>query len=212
MAESYLTVRAGALPTAELVDRRSRFIAALAHVESAEEASVLLADVRSKHYDARHHVSAWVLADGTERSSDDGEPQRTAGLPVLDILRGYGLADVCCVVTRYFGGILLGPGGLVRAYSGAARAAVEAARDQGMLAEMTQVVTVEACVPYALYDRVRDLAGRLGGHDAGCDFAAEVRVRLAFRAGEEAAFVEALRQLANGRELGRVGEPRFAEL
>ena len=211
MAGPYLTVRAGSRATAELVDRKSRFIAVLAHVESADEAAGLLAAERSAHYDARHHVPAWILSDGTERSSDDGEPQRTAGLPVLDVLRGEGLADVCCVVTRYFGGVLLGPGGLVRAYSGATRMALDAARDRGLLAEMTQVVGVEATIPYALYDRVRDLARRLGAREAGSDFAAGVTLRLTFRAGEQQAFLDALREVASGRDLCQVGEPRFAE-
>lgn len=116
-AASYLTLRAGEVASAEFVDRKSRFIAQLTHVESEDEASEFIAAVRARHYDARHNVPAWILADGRERQSDDGEPQRTSGMPTLECLRGAGLMNVCCVVTRYFGGTLLGPGGLVRAYT-----------------------------------------------------------------------------------------------
>ena len=208
---SYLTLRAGEEATGEFVDRKSRFIAQLAHVESEGEAAEFVAAVRARHYDARHNVPAWALADGRERASDDGEPQRTAGMPTLDVLRGEGLADVCCVVTRYFGGTLLGPGGLVRAYAAATQEAVASGRERGLVVEMTLVTRVDACVPYALLERVRDLAARAGAREAGADYAADVTLSLAFRAGEEAAFVAAMRELANGRDLCRVSAPEFAE-
>lgn len=209
---AYLTVRTGAEAAGELTDRKSRFIAQLAHAGSIEEADAFIAAVRARHHDARHNVPAWVLADGRERASDDGEPQRTAGVPVLDVLRGAGLRDVCCVVTRYFGGTLLGPGGLVRAYSGAAAAAVERARADGLVAEMTLVAPVEARVPYALYDRVRRLAADAGGHEGPAEFTDEVLLRLRFRSGEEAGFLASLKELANGAELARALPPRFEEL
>ena len=96
----YLTLRAGAEARGEFEDRKSRFIAQLAHVESEAEAEAFLAEVRGRHHDARHNVPAWILADGRERCSDDGEPSRTSGMPTLEVLRGAGLADVCCVTTR----------------------------------------------------------------------------------------------------------------
>ena len=210
-ASSYLTLRAPGVAEAEFVDRKSRFIAQLTHVGTEAEAEEFIASVRSRYYDARHNVPAWLLADGRERASDDGEPQRTSGMPTLDVLRGAGLADVCCVVTRYFGGTLLGPGGLVRAYSTATQRAVDRAREEGLVVEMTCVVPVVARIPYALHDRVRDLAERSGAHVRGCDYAADVTLTLAFRAGEEVAFVAAMRELANGEELCEVGEPEFAE-
>ena len=131
MADSYFTVRSGAEVCGEFEDRKSRFIAQLVHVESVDEAQAHQAAVRARHYDARHNVPAFILVDGTERASDDGEPQRTSGMPTLEVLRGAGLKDVCCVTTRYFGGTLLGPGGLVRAYTVAAQAAIEQARATG---------------------------------------------------------------------------------
>ena len=150
-AASYHTLSAGVEVTGEFEDRRSRFIAQLVHVGSEAEAEAHIAAVRARHHDARHNVPAWILADGRERCSDDGEPSRTSGMPTLDVLKGAGLADVCCVVTRYFGGTLLGPGGLVRAYTAATQAAAEAAKRQGAIVEMTLVTPVTAQVPYALY-------------------------------------------------------------
>ena len=137
--ESYFTLRADVEATGEFVDRKSRFIAQLVHIESEEEANDFIAAVRARHYDARHNVPAWICTDGRERQSDDGEPSRTSGIPTLEVLRGEGLKDICCVTTRYFGGTLLGPGGLVRAYTAAAQAAVAHAREAGMIVEMTSV-------------------------------------------------------------------------
>lgn len=210
-ATSYLTMRAGEEATAEFVDRKSRFIAQLTHVEAEDEAAAFIETVRARHYDARHNVPAWILADGRERASDDGEPQRTSGMPTLEVLRGTGLANVCCVVTRYFGGTLLGPGGLVRAYSTATQRAVDTAREQGFIVEMTLVCRVVATIPYSLHDRVRDLAERSGAHVVGTDYAADVHLTLMFRAGEEVAFVSAMRELANGEELCEIFAPEFAE-
>lgn len=210
-AASYLTLRAGAVVQAEFVDRKSRFIAQLTHVESEDEANEFIAGVRARHYDARHNVPAWILADGRERQSDDGEPQRTSGMPTLECLRGAGLKNVCCVVTRYFGGTLLGPGGLVRAYTTATQRAIEAARETGAIVEKTLVVPVEVGVPYAMHDRARDLADRSGAHVAACDYAADVTLSLVFRAGEETPFVAAMRELMAGQDVCLVGEPVFDE-
>lgn len=210
--EGYLTLRTQAEATGEFEDRRSRFIAQLAHVGSPEEAERFIEKARARHHDARHNVPAWVLADGRERCSDDGEPQRTAGMPALEVLRGAGLADVCCVVTRYFGGTLLGPGGLVRAYTTATQAAVAAAEQDGALVEMTLVTPVTVQLPYALYDRVVRLAQDAGGRVADQLFAEDVQLTCHFRAGDEERFVLAVRELAGGEELARAGEPRFSEL
>lgn len=105
----------------EIVEKKSRFIAEIRPVESEEEAQAFVAEMRKKYWDARHHCSAYVIGENNEtaRCSDDGEPAQTAGRPMLDVLTGQGIHNVCAVVTRYFGGTLLGTGGLVRAYSGA---------------------------------------------------------------------------------------------
>ena len=207
----YRTLRDGAEAKGEVEDRRSRFIAQLAHVGGEGDAEAFIAEVRSRHHDARHNVPAWILSDGRERCSDDGEPSRTSGMPTLEVLRGAGLADVCCVVTRYFGGTLLGPGGLVRAYTAAAQAAVAAAERDGAIVEMTLVTPVTAQLPYALYDRVTRFVSDCGGKVADQLFAEDVQLSCVFRAGDEGRFLAAARELANGEDLARAGEPRFAE-
>lgn len=113
--------------TGEITEKKSRFIASIFPVHSEEEALEYISNVRKKHYNARHNCFAYVLGEKneTERCSDDGEPSGTAGRPMLDVLTGQGLHDVLVVVTRYFGGTLLGTGGLVRAYSAAVKAGLE---------------------------------------------------------------------------------------
>lgn len=209
--ESYNTLREGMEARGEFEDRKSRFIAQLAHVGTEDEANAFIAQVRARHYDARHNVPAWILVDGRERQSDDGEPSRTSGMPTLEVLRGAGLKDVCCVVTRYFGGTLLGPGGLVRAYTAATQAAVADARQTGALVEMTEVVPVTVPVPYARYEQALRLAQDAGAHVADTSFAADVTIGLVFRAGDEGAFLAPLKELMAGREVAQVGEKRFAE-
>lgn len=98
--DSYFTLQSNIEASGEFVDRKSRFIAQLVHIESEDEANTFIEMVRKRHYDARHNVPAWILVDGRERQSDDGEPSRTSGMPTLEVLRGAGLKNVCCVVTR----------------------------------------------------------------------------------------------------------------
>lgn len=211
MADSYFTVRSGAEVLGEFEDRKSRFIAQLVHVESVDEAQAHQAAVRARHYDARHNVPAFILVDGTERASDDGEPRRTSGMPTLEVLRGAGLKDVCCVTTRYFGGTLLGPGGLVRAYTAAAQAAIEQARAAGGIVEMTSVVSVDIAMTYAQYEQVVRMVGDTGGKIAATDYTDEVVVHAVYREGEQAPLRPLLTELMAGRERIEVGAPRFAE-
>lgn len=211
MADSYFTVRSGAEVLGEFEDRKSRFIAQLVHVESVDEAQAHQAAVRARHYDARHNVPAFILVDGTERASDDGEPQRTSGMPTLEVLRGAGLKDVCCVTTRYFGGTLLGPGGLVRAYTAAAQAAIEQARATGGIVEMTSVVPVDIAMAYAQYEQVVRMVGDTGGKIAATDYTDEVVVHAVYREGDQAPLRPLLTELMAGRERIEVGAPRFAE-
>ena len=112
---------------AELVEKKSRFIATVSPVQTEEEALAFIEEMKKKYYDARHNCSAFVIGSKGEltRSSDDGEPSGTAGRPMLEVLTGSGIRNIAAVVTRYFGGVLLGTGGLVRAYSGAVKMALE---------------------------------------------------------------------------------------
>ena len=157
---------------AEYLDKKSRFIGQAQHAPSISEAMAFVESARKKYSDATHNVWAYALADGSLRWSDDGEPGGTAGQPVLNVLRSAGVEDAVIVVTRYFGGILLGSGGLVRAYSKAASMALEAAGR----ARMAEWVSVSADCSYASYERVRRLFEAEGAEEISGDFGAAVTV------------------------------------
>lgn len=132
----------------EIVEKKSRFIAKVMKVSSEKEANDKIAEIKKIHRDARHNVFAYRIANGSERFSDDGEPSGTAGVPILNILRGENIENVLVVVTRYFGGILLGTGGLVRAYSSAAKEAILAIKK----VEMKLCSEYELLIDYSYYD------------------------------------------------------------
>ena len=192
---SYLTLRGGEEFIGEFEDRRSRFIAQLRQVSGEAEAEAFIAEIRSRHHDARHNVPAWILSDGRERGSDDGEPSRTSGRPVLEVLRGEGLKDVCCVVTRYFGGTLLGVGGLIRAYSSAARLALE---DAGIITYERYAV-LSLAVSYSDYQRLLPEISRAGALTDAQDFAEQVTLTLAVKVAAAAPLCERVRELTAGR-------------
>ena len=123
MQKSFYTIEKNA--SEELVEKKSRFIANIFYVENEIEVEKRIDEVKKANKDAKHHVFAYRLNNGMEKYSEDGEPSGTAGIPILDILRGEKLVNVLVVVTRYFGGILLGTGGLVRAYGGVTKLALE---------------------------------------------------------------------------------------
>lgn len=147
MLKEYATILD--MGTDEIIEKKSRFIGYVCHAETEEEAEVFITGIKKKHYDARHNCYAYSV--GTEqptvRFSDDGEPGGTAGKPILEVLTGHGLCNVCIVVTRYFGGTLLGTGGLVRAYTEAAKACIKA----------SEVVTKRMVVPVTLTTNYMDL-------------------------------------------------------
>lgn len=145
--------------TGEYEEKRSRFIGEIFPVASEDEAKERIAAVKKKYPDARHHCWAWVLPDGAFRWSDDGEPGGTAGAPMLEILRGADVYGALCVVTRYFGGTLLGSGGLVRAYS---RAASLALADAGTEPD-PEKARAEITVPWESIDRIHRLVREVGG-------------------------------------------------
>ena len=150
----------------EYEEKRSRFIGELFPVADEDEAKERIAAVRKKYPDARHHCWAWILPDGAYRWSDDGEPGGTAGAPMLEILRGADVYGALCVVTRYFGGTLLGSGGLVRAYS---RAAALALADAGTEPDPEKARLV-LTVPWESIDRVHRLLREFGGALTGQDY------------------------------------------
>ena len=180
---------------AEFYEKRSRFIGRVWPVETEEEALAHIADMRRQHYDATHNVYAYILRDGPTRYSDDGEPGGTAGAPTLNALQRAELFNVCCVVTRYFGGILLGSGGLVRAYSKAAAQAVTAAGK----ARMDQWTCLDLLCPYNLFDRVKLEVSGFGGLVEDAQYGAEVRLSLCLPQEQGEAFALRLRELSGGR-------------
>jgi len=170
LSDDYTTVAGRA--TAEFTERRSRFLSAIEPICSEAEAQARIAAVKKEYWDARHTVYAYVLRDGQiRRYSDDGEPQGTAGMPVLEVLERQGLTDCLITVTRYFGGILLGTGGLTRAYSHAAALAAEAASP----VRMRRCVQVRVRCDYAAYGWLSPLL-LSHGQVTDSDFAEEVAV------------------------------------
>ena len=205
--EAYRTIRGTS--TGEYEEKKSRFIAAAAHVESEAEAVAFLEQIRAANRTARHNVYAYKLRAGNrERYSDDGEPAKTAGTPVLEVIGHSGLTDLIVVVTRYFGGILLGTGGLVRAYNTAASSALAAA-DQ---VTVQPVIRLTTTVDYSLYERVTLLIGAAGGKLADPVFADRVSLEWQMRAGTQAPLLEQLRELTRGQGRVEVSEPFYGPI
>lgn len=157
----------------EFVEKRSRFIGHVWLVESEEEARAHIEQMKKKYHDARHNCWCYRLQEGgVERYSDDGEPQGTAGQPMLGVFQKEGVTNVCCVVTRYFGGILLGAGGLVRAYTQSAKDALDAAG----ISVVRRWVEVTAICPYSLFERMKLEVEAVGGVLGEVEYAADVTV------------------------------------
>ena len=205
--EEYRTIRGTA--SGEYEEKKSRFIASAAHVESEEEAVAFLEQIRAANRPARHNVYAYKLRAGNrERYSDDGEPAKTAGTPVLEVIGHSGLTDLIVVVTRYFGGILLGTGGLVRAYTSAASSALEAAEK----VTVQPVVRLTMTVDYSLYERVTLLIAAAGGRLADPEFTDRVALQWQMRAGTEGELLEQLRELTRGQGKAEASEPFYGPI
>ena len=189
--------------TVEIVEKKSRFIGQIAPVTTEEEALAFINGVKAEHRMARHNVYAYVLRGGRVRYTDDGEPAKTAGMPTLEAIHHAGLTDVAVVVTRYFGGILLGTGGLVRAYTDATKAAIEAAR----IVVVSRCVDVMVEVPYNLYEPVGHIAETSGAQLQESDFAENVLLTFRLLHGTEAPFVEKLTELTRGQSEIIVTDP-----
>ena len=162
------------IPTAssetEFVEKRSRFIGHVWRVGSEEEARARIEETRKKHYDARHNCWCYIIKDGPVRYSDDGEPQGTAGQPMLNVFQREGVVNACCVVTRYFGGILLGAGGLVRAYTQSAKDALDAAG----ISVVRRWVAMEVPCSYAQFEAMRREVAAFDGVVEGVDYGSDV--------------------------------------
>ena len=179
---------------AEFVEKKSRFIGRIWCVETEEEALARIQEMKKQHYDATHNCWAYIIHGGAVRFSDDGEPGGTAGMPMLQVLQREGLNNVVCVVTRYFGGILLGAGGLVRAYTKGAKIAVDAA---GMSMKRVWTVVYLPC-PYSFYERVKLEVEAFGGIIRNTDFGAEVELELLFPEAQTQSFLDRLTDMTAG--------------
>lgn len=203
--DDYITIRTEA--SDEFTERRSRFIGHIAPVETEDAANEFIAKCRSEHRDATHNVYAYLLRGGTKRRySDDGEPQGTAGMPVLECISREGICDVAVVVTRYFGGVLLGAGGLVRAYSHAAKLAITAA---GRVT-MRMCAELELETAYELYGGIARLLPEWGAKTLDVDFGATVKLRVLLPADSAERFESRLTEQTAARAAARVIGRRYA--
>lgn len=204
---SYTTIDGRAV--AEIEEKKSRFIASLAHVETEAEALAFLEEVRAANRMARHNVYAYVLREGGAgtagrvRYSDDGEPQKTAGLPTLEAIQHAGLTDVAVVVTRYFGGVLLGTGGLVRAYTQATQAGIEAATK----VTVSRCVDIRVRMAYPLYEQMARLAADCGAKTIDTAYTDSVTITLRMLDGTQEPLLLKITELCRGKEDVTVSEP-----
>ena len=168
MTEYYIPTRAA---ESEFVEKRSRFIGYIKPVETEAEARAFVEKIKKRHYDARHNCWCYLLREGgVVRYSDDGEPQGTAGQPMLGVFEKEGITDLVCVVTRYFGGILLGTGGLLRAYTKGAKDALDAA---GVSVVRRWVRQLVPCT-YSLYERLKQETERFGAVIEDTEYGADI--------------------------------------
>lgn len=206
MPKEYRTIKE--FNSDEYIVKRSRFIGYAKPVTNIQEANDFISEIKSKHWDATHNVYAYILRDGgVKRYSDDGEPQGTAGVPVLDVLEKEGLVDVCVVVTRYFGGILLGGGGLVRAYSHSAKIGVDSAK----------IITMAHCLDLAVecdYTFYGKLSAFLANEETvilGTEFTDNVKVIFRIKSENKDNLNAKLTELSNGRVFSTVISENFCE-
>lgn len=193
MSDSYKTLANRA--SDEYIVKKSRFIGYAAPVTTEKEALDFIAEISKKHWDAKHNVYAYSLKEnGTKRCSDDGEPQGTAGVPVLNVLIREDVTDCVVVVTRYFGGILLGGGGLIRAYSHTAKIGVEAA---GIITLAKRTVC-KIVADYTYYGKIETLIRDFGGVITDTDFAESVVIKFRIDKGTKKDFSDKLQDLTNG--------------
>ena len=188
----------------EFVEKRSCFISHLWRVESEEEARGRIEEMKKKYHDARHNCWCYLLQEGgVVRYADDGEPQGTAGQPMLNVFQREGIVNACCVVTRYFGGILLGAGGLTRAYTKGAKDALDAAG----VCRMSLWTLWDVPCTYPLFERMKLEIAACGGAVRDAVYGADITLRAAFPAGGAEQFAPRLRELSAGQlEMAAAGE------
>jgi len=203
--KNYLTVAIAG--EAELIEKRSRFIGHISPVSTLDDANAFVEKIRSQHKKANHNCFGFILREGgIERMSDDGEPKGTAGPPILEVVRRENIVDVAVVVTRYFGGVLLGAGGLIRAYAGAAKLAI----DKVGIAEMCVCQNVDISIPYQTYQQFTKLIVDYPVKVLKVDFARDVNISLRFREEAIEEFEVVLSELTAGKAKPKLLEKLFA--
>lgn len=205
MEEKYLICYEGG--QGEIVEKKSRFIANVRPVREEQQAVRFIEEMKKTYWDARHNCYAWVLGDKNQKMkfSDDGEPAQTAGKPMLDILLGAGIHDTCVVVTRYFGGTLLGTGGLVRAYSQAVRAGLA----DCVILEKCLGCRVAVKTSYTLAGKLQHLAARRQLHVLDTVYTDAVLIELLVPSGEQAAVVSELVEATGGSAQIDISDPVY---
>lgn len=187
---------------AEIEEKRSTFIAAVKRVSTAAEAEAFVKERKKMHPAARHTVFAYLLRDGNKRYGDDSEPQGTAGMPTLKVIEQRGVCDVCIATTRYFGGILLGAGGLTRAYGAAANKALEGAG----VAEFIPFTDILLDLTYPDYQKLLQELPRYEARERNTDFAERVALTVGLPATRTEAFLARVTDLTAGRAIAEIGE------
>ena len=178
----------------EFIEKKSRFIGRVWLVETEEEALARIQEMKKQHYDATHNCWAYIIKDGAMRFSDDGEPGGTAGNPMMQVLQRENIYNVCCVVTRYFGGVLLGAGGLVRAYTKGAKIAIDAA---GKSMKRVWSVLYIPC-PYTYYERMKLEVAAFGGIIRDTQFTSEVELEILVAQADAKPFLDKITDMTSG--------------
>ena len=191
MGEYFIPSGAG---EAEFTEKRSRFLGHVRMVETEEEARAFIAAMKKEYYDARHNCWCYIIKDSAERYSDDGEPQGSAGIPMLEVFRREGICNVVCVVTRYFGGVLLGTGGLLRAYTKSAKDALDAAG----ISVVRPWVTADIPCSYSMLERFKNELPAFGGAAADIEYGADVTIKALVPRENFEAFSERIFDMSGG--------------
>lgn len=207
MEKEYRTVENEA--RSEFTEKKSRFICYVCPVKTQQEAAAFISRIKSRHWDATHNVPAYVLRENNiQRSSDDGEPSGTAGVPVLDVMLKENIVDACVVITRYFGGTLLGAGGLIRAYSHGSKLALDA----GNIITMAPCKVLKLSVDYSFYERLSILLNNSRANIENSDFSEKVTVTFSLKAESVFDLQDKLTQMSNGKYiLKEIGE-KFSKI
>ena len=184
---------------AEFVEKRSSFLGHVRFVETEDAAREFINEMKKKHYDARHNCWCYIIRGGAVRYSDDGEPQGTAGLPMLEVFRREGVENVVCVVTRYFGGVLLGTGGLLRAYTKSAKDAL----DNAGIAAVRRWARLEVSCPYSLLERMKLECAAYSGTVDEIEYGADVRLTLRLPEEKAEDFRDRVTELSAGQSAAK---------